>query len=204
MKLKSAFLKLICIAAAGLICLSAAGCSSSGGDEVSGSEVSAADVSETDADIPDDADEPVDTSGSGSAPSFTAVAKSWDAAESDEAYMEAAGQRLNEYTELLIELSEHSDEISGRCDTAEDITEDEAYMPISAALIQWSRNVEGYPADTLGEQAVSVHSRLAELAGLTQDYIKAYPELLASDNAKAQGEHLNGIMDLVIELDALL
>lgn len=198
--------KIIACALALCFMLSLSGCAQllGGTRTTSGSDVSGSDTvssSDTTPIVPEEEDEEEDFD---FVITYRSIAASWETAADDEAYLAAAQERLDEYTLLITSLGTMLPELASRCDSADDVRRDDAYMPLSAALVQWSKNVIGYDSSALGEQAAAVHQKLLALAQLTEEYIELVPTIcLAEDTAESDG-YIDDILGLMIEADTLL
>lgn len=183
-----------------MLCLLAifvfAACSDNGG-AASGS--ASADAQETQAVSQTDTVQTTQPTSAPTAPKVVeAIAYKWDVAETSQQYRADAAKRIDEFTDLLLQLNSfkkaHSKEKVEKFAAAKD------YIALSDNASGWTRMINNYPTDGVPADCASIHSQLVSLSTEFQSYMANFSEYVSSGSSAAEDQQLNAIMDALVAI----
>lgn len=187
---KSILLAVLCI----LLMLVFAACTGNGG---SASGSASADAQETQAVSSTDTTQVTQPTSAPTAPKVVeAIAYKWDVAETSQQYRADAVKRIDEFTDLLLELNNfkqtHSKEKIEKFASSKD------YIALSDNASGWARMINNYPADGVPADCTAIHSQLISLSTEFQSYMANFSEYVSSGTSASEDQQLNTIMDALV------
>lgn len=125
-----------------------------------------------------------------------AIAYKWDVAETSQQYRTDAAKRIDEFTNLLLELNSfkktHSKE------KVEKFASSKNYIALSDNASGWTRMINNYPTDGVPADCAAIHSQLVSLSTEFQSYMANFSEYVSAGSSAAEDQQLNAIMDTLV------